>query len=75
MHNIKSIRGNFDEFKKKIQNRNINFDVEKLKNLDVKNRELIQKKETLEKEKKEISKIKDKSFSKNLKLFQKKLKL
>ena len=48
MHNIKSIRDNFDEFKKKIQNRNINFDVEKLKNLDVKNRELIQKKETLE---------------------------
>ena len=73
MHNIKSIRDNFDEFKKKIQNRNINFDVEKLKNLDVKNRELIQKKETLEKEKKEISKIKDKSLFEKSKIISKKI--
>ena len=73
MHNIKSIRNNFDEFKKKIQNRNINFDVEKLKNLDVKNRELIQKKETLEKEKKEISKIKDKSLFEKSKIISKKI--
>ena len=51
MHNIKYIRDNFDEFKKKIQNRNVNFDLDKLRNLDVKNRELIHKKETLEKEK------------------------
>ena len=62
MHNIKYIRDNFDEFKKKIQNRNVNFDLDKLKNLDVKNRELIHKKETLEKEKKDISKKKDKSL-------------
>ena len=62
MHNIKYIRDNFDEFKKKIQNRNVNFDLDKLRNLDVKNRELIHKKETLEKEKKDISKKKDKSL-------------
>ena len=62
MHNIKHIRENFDEFKKKIQNRNVNFDLDKLRNLDVKNRELIHKKETLEKEKKDISKKKDKSL-------------
>ena len=51
MHNIKYIRDNFDEFKKKIQNRNVNFDLDKLRNLDVKNRELIHKIETLEIEK------------------------
>ncbi len=62
MHNIKYIRDNFDEFKKKIQNRNVNFDLDKLRNLDIKNRELIHKKETLEKEKKDISKKKDKSL-------------
>ena len=73
MHNIKSIRDNFDEFKKKIQNRNVNFDVEKLKNLDIKNRELIQKKETLEKDKKEISKIKDKSLFEKSKIISKKI--
>ena len=42
--------------KKKIQNRNVNFDVEKLKNLDVKNRELIQKKKHLKKTKKKFLK-------------------
>ena len=47
MHNIKYIRDNFDEFKKKIQNRNVVFDLDKLKNLDVKNRELIHKKELI----------------------------
>ena len=41
MHNIKHIRENFDEFKKKIQNRNVNFDLDKLRNLDVKNRDII----------------------------------
>ena len=36
--------------------------MKKLKDLDKKNREFIQKKETLEKEKKDISKSKDKSL-------------
>ena len=38
------------------------IDFKKLKDLDIKNRELIQKKETLEKEKKDISKSKDKTL-------------
>ena len=48
--------------KKKLLNRNINVDFENLKKLDEKNRELIQKKEGFEKEKKDISKLKDKSL-------------
>ena len=62
MHNLKEIRKDFESFKKKLLNRNINVDFENLKKLDEKNRELIQKKETLEKEKKDISKSKDKSL-------------
>ena len=62
MHNLKEIRKDFESFKKKLLNRNINVDFENLKKLDEKNRELIQKKEGFEKEKKDISKSKDKSL-------------
>ena len=62
MHNLKEIRKDFESFKKKLLNRNINVDFENLKKLDKKNRELIQKKEGFEKEKKDISKLKDKSL-------------
>mgnify|MGYP001478497392 FL=1 len=62
MHNLKEIRKNFDAFKKALEGRSVESDFEKLKNLDIKNRELIQKKETLEKEKKDISKSKDKTL-------------
>ena len=62
MHNLKEIRKDFESFKKKLLNRNINVDFENLKKLDEKNRELIQKKEDFEKEKKVISKLKDKSL-------------
>ena len=62
MHNLKEIRKDFESFKKKLLNRNINVDFENLKKLDEKNRELIQKKEGFEKEKKDISKLKDKSL-------------
>ena len=62
MHNIKKIRENFDEFKKKIQLRNENIDIDKIVNLDKINRELIKKKEDFEQEKKLISKQKDKSL-------------
>ena len=66
MHNLKDIRKNFDNFKKNLEKRTINVDFEKLKKLDSQNRELIQKKEILESEKKEISKSKNKSlFSKS----------
>ncbi len=62
MHNLKEIRKNFDLFKSLIQKRNINLDVEKIKKLDDLNRQLIQKKEGLEKEKKDISKSKNKEL-------------
>ncbi len=61
MHNLKSIRENPKLFKKKIQDRNVTVDVDNLLLLDNKNRELIQKKEKLEQEKKKISKSQDKS--------------
>ena len=62
MHNLKEIRKDFESFKKRLLNRNISVDFENLKKLDEKNRELIQKKEGFEKEKKDISKLKDKSL-------------
>ena len=71
MHNLKEIRKNFEAFKKSLEKRSIDIDLNKLKDLDIKNRELIQKKETFEKEKKDISKSKDKSLfakSKNISL-------
>ena len=69
MHNLKEIRKNFDTFKKALKKRLIDFDLEKLEKLDKQNRECILKKETLEKEKKDISKSKDKSlFEKSKKI-------
>ena len=62
MHNLKEIRKNFESFKKLLKNRNLNIDIENLKKLDELNRELIQKKESFEKEKKDISKSKDESL-------------
>ena len=69
MHNIKTIRSDSEIFKKKISERNVNADVEKLISLYKKNRELLQKKEKLEQEKKIISQKKDEKLfvkSKNL---------
>ena len=69
MHNLKEIRKNFDDFHKNLKKRNIDFDLNELKNLDKQNRELIQNKEELEKEKKNISKSKDQSlFEKSKKI-------
>ena len=62
MHNLKEIRKDFDAFKKALEKRSVDIDFNKIKNLDIQNREFIQKKEALEKEKKEISKSKDKSL-------------
>tara|TARA_Y100001970_G_scaffold228563_1_gene283131 strand:+ start:2523 stop:3806 length:1284 start_codon:yes stop_codon:yes gene_type:complete len=69
MHNIKIIRDNPKEFEKKIKSRNIILDINLILDLDVQNRKLIQDKEKLEKEKKDISKLKDKSlFDKSKKI-------
>ena len=62
MHNLKEIRKNFDKFKEALEKRSVNIDFIQLKDLDLKNRELIQNKENLEKEKKEISKSKDETL-------------
>ena len=62
MHNIKEIRKDFSKFQKSLEKRNINVDFEKIQKLDEQNRDLIQKKESLEKEKKDISKSKDESL-------------
>jgi seryl-tRNA synthetase len=62
MHNIKDIRKNFDQFEESLKKRFVEVDIEKIKILDNKNRQLIQQKEILEKEKKDISKSKDKSL-------------
>ena len=62
MHNIKNVREDYELFEKKLKNRNIEIDFKQIKDLDIKNRNLIQKKEGLEKEKKDISKKNDKSL-------------
>ena len=71
MHNLKEIRKDFATFQKDLEKRSVDIDFKKLKDLDIQNRDLIQKKEYLEKEKKEISKSKDKSlFSKSKEISQ-----
>ena len=67
MHNLKEIRKNFSEFAKSLEKRSVNVDFANLEMLDELNRELIQKKESLENEKKEISKSKDESLFKKSK--------
>ena len=67
MHNIKEIRKDFNVFAKSLEKRSVNVDFKNLQKLDEQNRELIQKKEALEKEKKDISKSKDESMFKRSK--------
>ncbi len=62
MHNIKDLRNNILEFENIMKTRNIQIDKSKILELDKINRELIQQKELLEKEKKDISKTKDKKL-------------
>jgi seryl-tRNA synthetase len=62
MHNLKEIRKNFASFTKSLEKRSLAIDFTNLQKLDELNRDLIQKKEALEKEKKDISKSKDKSL-------------
>ncbi|WP_440915701.1 serine--tRNA ligase [Candidatus Pelagibacter sp.] len=73
MHNIKEIRKDFSKFQKSLEKRNLEVDFEKIQKLDEQNRNLIQKKESLEKEKKDISKSKDESLFKKSKEISKEL--
>ena len=74
MHNIKSLRENADFFKKKFEERNIKINFDDLINLDKKNREIIQKKEKLEQERKIISKSKDETQYKKSKMISNEIK-
>jgi len=67
MHNIKDIRKDLKSFEESLKKRFVNVDIDEIKKLDENNRELIQKKETLEQEKKEISKSKDQNLFKRSK--------
>ena len=69
MHNLKELRKNLDTLKKKFDDRNVFLDVNNFKKKDSLNRDLINKKEKLEQEKKILSKSKDKSnFEKSKKI-------
>ena len=61
MHNNKDLRKNLENIKKKLKDRNFDFDISLFQNLDENNRKLISKKEKLEQEKKLLSKSKDKN--------------
>ena len=52
MHNLKEIRKDYSKFEKDLEKRTVKIDFNNLKKLDELNRDLIQKKENLEKEKK-----------------------
>ena len=67
MLDIKLIRKEPDLFIKKLSERNIKVNIKDLLSLDKKNRDLIQKKEKLEQEKKIISQQKDKKLFKKSK--------
>ena len=69
MHNLKDLRKNIDIYKKKFEERNLDFNIDEFINKDKVNRELINKKELLEQEKKILSKSKEKSnFEKSKKI-------
>jgi seryl-tRNA synthetase len=73
MHNIKEIKNNLDLFKDSIKKRFLDVDVNNILELDKKNRKLIQEKENLEKEKKDISKSKDKKLFEKSKIISKQI--
>ena len=72
MHNLKDLRKNIDTYKKKLKDRNVDFDILDFNEKDKLNRDLISKKEKLEQEKKSLSKSKDESnFFKSKKFLRK----
>ena len=69
MHNIKEIRNDIEAFKEALDKRFLDVNVNDILTLDENNRKYIQQRENLEKEKKDISKLKDKTLfekSKNI---------
>ena len=69
MHDLKDLRKNLNTYKKKLIDRNLDFDLDLFLKVDSENRKFIQKKEQLEQEKKTLSKTKDKSnFEKSKKI-------
>jgi len=73
MHNLKDLRSNLDNFKKKFKDRNVDFDIKSFNEKDLLNRDLISKKEKLEQEKKSLSKSKNKSNFEKSKLISKEI--
>jgi seryl-tRNA synthetase len=67
MHNIKEIRNDIKTFKEALEKRFLDIDVDKILFLDESNRKYIQEREIFEKEKKDISKSKDKTLFKKSK--------
>ncbi len=61
MHNLKELRNNAELYKKKFKERNFIFNIDEFIEIDKQNRELIKTKETLEQEKKSLSKSKERS--------------
>jgi len=81
MHNLKDLRNNLESFKKKLKERNVEFDIDNFNKKDKDNRDLIIEKEKLEQEKKSLSKSKDqvnfiksKKISENISILAKKQK-
>ena len=69
MHNIKDLRNNLKNYKKRFLERNFDFKTDIFENLDNHNRKLINEKEKLEQQKGILSKSKDKSnFEKSKKI-------
>ena len=73
MHNIKEIKNNLNLFKDSLKKRFLKIDVNNILELDEKNRKLIQKKENFENEKKNISKLRDKSLFQKSKVISNKI--
>ena len=69
MHNIKDIRNDFENFKEKLKNRNIDISLDNILILDGENRKLIQEKEKFEMEKSLFKNRKTKVYLKNRKNF------
>ena len=61
MHNLKNLRKNINTYKKKLKERNVDFNILDFNEKDKLNRDLIVRKEKLEQEKKSLSKSKNES--------------